>query len=257
MNDTKSVALVVREEVRDAWLRGWGPWLMVGVAFALSGVAVGVAYTSQINLLDAREGVAILVRLAIGLGLLFVLFGAADSISGERDRATLESLLLTPVEHSSLVLGKAIAAMAWWLVTFLVATPYVLAVGTGPGGALDALAVVATAGLAMAVFFGFGAVLISARARTNLVSLGLALLAVGVLAVPGLLPAAVTRGPIGQFILRADPVTSSLQLLNRVVVDQHSFASEVTWLASPVIAAVIVVAAVVVGVRTVEIEPGS
>lgn len=257
MTSAASVALVAREEVTDAWLRGIGPWLMAGVTIALSGVAVGIAYTSQINLLDAREGVAILVRVALGLGLLLVLYSGADAVSGARDRSTLESLLLTPVRHSSLVLGKAIAALVWWLVSFAVAAPYVMAVGSGPGGAIDALAVVATAGLALAVFFGFGAVLVSVRARTTLASIGTCIVAVGLLAVPALLPTTVTRGPIGTAVLRVDPVTSTLQLLNRVVVDQHAFSTEASWLVSPVVAALVVVGVAIVGVRAIELEPGS
>lgn len=255
MSTATAIALVTREEVADAWFRGLGPWLMVGIALALSGVAVGVAYTAQINLLDAREGVAILVRLALGLGLSLALFSGADAISGGRDRATLESLLLTPVRHTSLVLGKAIAALVWWLVSFAVAAPYVIAVGSGPGGVADAMTVVATAGLALAVFFAFGAVLVSVRARTTVASLASCVVVVGVLAAPALLPATFTRGPIGSVVLRIDPITSCLQLINRVIVDQHAFSAEASWLIGPVVAALAVVVVATTVVRSIQLEP--
>lgn len=238
---TKPIWIVAKEELGDVWSRGWGWWMMVAIGAALSGTALGLAYTTQINLLDAREGLAILVRISLGVGVLLTAFAAADSISGERDRATLESLLLTPTPHRQLVWAKLLMAGAWWVASFVVSAPYLLALGSGLGGA-DALIAGGVVGLAFAVIFSATAGTVSVWARTNLESFGLVLLGAGILAIPGLLPGAMTRQGIGSVVLRVDPITAGQQFINRVVIDQQPLSAEWVWLISPIVGAVVAVA---------------
>lgn len=48
------------------------------------------------------------LQVAVAVGALLALLVAADAVSGERERGTLESLLLTPVARGELVLGKLV-----------------------------------------------------------------------------------------------------------------------------------------------------
>ena len=47
-----------------------------------------------------------MLQVAVAVGSLLTLVVAADGVSGERERGTLESLLLTPVSRRGLLLGK-------------------------------------------------------------------------------------------------------------------------------------------------------
>ncbi|NND14441.1 MAG: hypothetical protein HKO10_10785, partial [Acidimicrobiia bacterium] len=84
-----ATTIVAGEEISGTWFRGWGPWFAAVVAVAFSGIAIALGYSSQLNLLDAREGLAVVVRMSIGVGTLLVVLSMADSISGMRDRSTL------------------------------------------------------------------------------------------------------------------------------------------------------------------------
>lgn len=252
----KPLWIIAKEELGDVWSRGWGWWVMVAVGVALSGTALGLAYTTQINLLDAREGLAILVRISLGVGVLLTAFTAADSISGERDRATLESLLLTPTLHRHLVWAKLLMAGAWWVAAFVVSAPYLLAMGLGLGGA-DALIAGGAVGIAFAVMFSATAGTISVWARTNLESFGLVLLGAGVLAIPGFLPGAMTRDGIGAAVIRIDPITAGQQFINRVVIDQQPISAEWVWLISPIVGAIVAVAVASRYARRIALEPRS
>ncbi len=251
----RSMIAVGREELVDSWIRGPGLWLLLGIAGALSAVTIGLAYTAQINLLDAREGLAILVRISLGLGVLLAAFSAADSISGERDRSTLEALLLTPTPHRSLALGKFGTALVWWMAAFLVSVPYLWAMGTGLGGSA-ALAVAGIGGLFTAMIAVGGAGIGSLYARSNLHAFGIVVMAGAVLAVPGLLPAAMMRGAIGTALLRADPISAVLHLVNVVVVDQQPLVDVASWLISPVVSAVAVAGLAAWSARRIALEPG-
>jgi ABC-2 type transport system permease protein len=56
---------------------------------------------------------------------------SADAVSGERERGTLESLLLTPVSRRAIVVGKLVAALSLWLGAIVVSVPYVWVLGRG------------------------------------------------------------------------------------------------------------------------------
>ena len=104
-----------RQELRDLWLGGRGLLLL----FALQ----PAAERDHLPWRDQRG--AQLPRAArdgqphpAGRGRrrrLLALLAAADAISGERERGTLESLLLTPVVAAGLVAGKLLAALSLWL----------------------------------------------------------------------------------------------------------------------------------------------
>ena len=56
----------------------------------------------ELNFLEQRESLSLLLQVAIGVGSLLALLAAADAFSGERERGTLESLLLTPASRLQL-----------------------------------------------------------------------------------------------------------------------------------------------------------
>ena len=91
-------------------------WLL---AFAFSVLLSAITYlgaTNQaLNFLERREAVNLTLQVAVGVGALLALLAAADAISGERERGTLESLLLTPVDARRSSPGKLLAALSLWL----------------------------------------------------------------------------------------------------------------------------------------------
>ena len=95
------MVIVVRQELRDLWLGGRG--LLLGLAFSvlLSAMTYLAATNEELNFLEQREAVNLTLQVAVGVGALLALLGAADAISGDRERGTLESLLLTPMPRAS------------------------------------------------------------------------------------------------------------------------------------------------------------
>ena len=106
--------VVTAQELRDLWLGGRGLVLTFAFSLLLSVVAYLVATNRGLNFLEHRETVNLLLQVAIAVGALLALLTAADTISGERERGTLESLLLTPVSRLELTLGKLLGALSLW-----------------------------------------------------------------------------------------------------------------------------------------------
>jgi ABC-2 type transport system permease protein len=108
------MAVVARQELRDLWLGGRGLLLAFAFSVLLSAITYLAATNEALNFLERREAVNLALQVAVGVGGLLALLGAADAISGERERGTLECLLLTPAPRAALVAGKLVAALSLW-----------------------------------------------------------------------------------------------------------------------------------------------
>lgn len=250
-------AVVAERELADLWLAGRGPALLLGFGTLVS-VTFYLAATNQaLNFLEQREGVSLTLQLAVAVGGLLVLLGAADAVSGERERGTLESLLLTPVPRRSLVLGKGLSALSLWVAAFAVAVPFVAFLADGVG--IVAVAVLAGFGVGslLALFLAGYGLLVSSLSGTNRGSLAVSVFGLLAIYAPTQLPGAAQRGWAGELLLRVDPITAGLHYLGAVVVDARPPGQDIGWLAGPVVAAVLAPALAITLAGRLGLRPGS
>ena len=231
--------VVAGQELRDLWLGTRGLALVLGFSVVLSVLTVLVAGNADLNLLDARETVGLCVQVTLGLGTLAVLIISADSISGERERGTLEHLLLTPVRRRDLVAGKLVAALSVWAAVLCVSLPYILVLARGPGIAGDAMLLLLVVGTLVAVAFASLGLTVSSLSRTNRSSLIIALLALLALAIPSQLPASAIKGALGDILVLANPAVAGFKLVGKVIVDQSTWSSQWNLFIAPAAASVI------------------
>jgi ABC-2 type transport system permease protein len=216
-----------------------------------------VSVNQQLNFLEQRESVALTLQVAVALGGLLSLLGAADAISGERERGTLEGLLLTPVPRRSLVVGKAVGALSLWFGAYVVSLPYLWFLGHDVGVAGSAAATGLLVGSLLAVsLVGLG-LLLSFFAGSNKVSLAVGLFVLLALFAPTQMPSSAQHGWFGTALLHIDPVTSGLTLLGRIVIDGHSLADELGWLVGPLLAAAATMTAVLALAPRLSLRPGA
>jgi ABC-2 type transport system permease protein len=232
------MAVVARQELRDLWIGGRGLLLAFAFSVLLSAITYLAATNQALNFLERREAVNLTLQVAVGVGALLALLAAADAISGERERGTLESLLLTPVAREGLVGGKLLAALSLWLGALLVTVPYVWFLGHDVGAAGEAIGTGALAGTLLAVGLTAFGIVVSALADSNRVSLSVCLFTLLALFAPTQLPAGAQHGWAGEALLRINPVTAAEHYVGAVVVDQHGWSRDLSWLVSPLIAAV-------------------
>ena len=252
------MVVVVGQELRDLWLGGRGLVLSFAFSLLLSVISYLVATNRALNFLEQRESVNLALQVAIAVGALLALLTAADAVSGERERGTLESLLVTPVSRLEIALGKLLAALSLWAAAFVITVPYVWFLARGVGLVGNAVVVGLVVGTLLAIFltsFGF---LISVFAASNRVSLSLSLLVLLALFVPTQLPSSAQRGWAGDLLLRLNPITAGEHYVGKIVTNGHAWTQDVSWLASPLIAAVLfVTAALVAGARFTGLRGGA
>jgi ABC-2 type transport system permease protein len=249
--------VVAEEELRALWLGGRALLLVFGFSLLLSLIAYLAATTTDLNFLERRESVSLTLQVAIGVGSLLALLIAADAVSGERERGTLESVLVTPASRLDLAAGKFVAALSLWLAAYVIAIPYLWFLGRGIGATDEALVSGLVVGTLLAVFLGSLGLLISVFANSNRVSLALGLFLLLVLFAPTQLPTAAEKGWFGEFLLRANPVTAGERYVGRIVVEGRGWTDELSWLLSPLLGAVVfAVAAALVSARYLRLRGG-
>ncbi|MEA2269306.1 MAG: type transport system permease protein [Solirubrobacteraceae bacterium] len=239
--------IVARQELRDLWLAGRGLPLALAFSVLLSAIAYLGATNEGLNFLERRETVNLVAQVAVAMGAMLTVLVAADAISGERERGTLESLLLTPVSRRGLVAGKLLAALSLWLAALVVALPYLWFLARGVGALGDAVGAALIAGTLVAVALAALGLVVSTLAGSNRLSLSVSLFVLLALYAPTQLPPGAKAGWAGDLLLRVNPVTAAEHYIGTVVIDQRGWTQDAAWLLSPAVAAVaLTVAALVV-----------
>ena len=167
--------VVARQECADLWRSGRGPLLLFLFSVLLSVVTYLTSTNQALNFLEQREAVNLVVQLAVAVGVLVTMVVSADAISGERERGTLESLLLTPVSRRAIMAGKLVAALSLWFAAFLVSLPYIWILARGVGIMALALVLGLLVGTTVAAGLGSIGLLISVVSNSNKTSLAASL----------------------------------------------------------------------------------
>ncbi|MGH3339516.1 MAG: ABC transporter permease [Propionibacteriaceae bacterium] len=231
--------VVAEQECRDLWASGRGLILLFLFSVLVSAVAYLTSTNLALNFLEQRESVNLVLQFAVAVGVLATLVVSADGISGERERGTLETLLVTPVSRRSIIIGKLIAALTLWFATFLISIPYLWVLGRDVGILGPALALGFGVGTLLAVGLGSIGLLISAASNSNKTSVGASIFLLLILFAPTQLPSGLPQGWFFEALLRANPVASGLAYISSLLVEGHSWTQDLSYLITPLLTAII------------------
>ncbi len=227
---------VAAQELRDVWLSARGPIILLVFSLLLSLLTYLAATNKELNIIDQKDTVNLVMQITLGIGVAVSLLFSADTVSGERERETLESLLLTPVPRRQIALGKLLAAASIWPVMLVVAIPYVWVLKGGAGLFADAVLSGFVVGSLLTAAFGSLGLIVSIFSNSNRLSLAASFFAFVVLLAPTQLP---LSGWFGDLIVRVNPVTAGSSFLDNVIAKGHGWGQESDLLFAPVLAAII------------------
>lgn len=249
--------VVAEQESRDLWTSGRGLILLFLFSVLLSGVTYLTSTNQALNFLEQRESVNLVLQLAVAVGVLVTLVVSADGISGERERGTLESLLVTPVSRRSIIAGKLVAALTMWFATFVITIPYLWVLARDVGILGEALALGFLVGTLVAVGLGSVGLLISGLCNSNKTSIAASIFLLLILFAPTQLPSGLPQGGFFDVLLRANPIASALAYISSMLVEGQAWTEDLSLLITPLLTAIIAGGALVLaGPRLVKLTPG-
>jgi uncharacterized repeat protein (TIGR01451 family) len=232
--------LVFTSELHELWMGGKAPVLLLIFSVLLGIMTWVMASNSELSLIPPQEMVYETTKAAIAVGLFISLIIGADSISGERERATLEGLLLTPTSRRQLVVGKFLAGVSPWPVAMLIAIPYMKVLSQGDEVFQHALPWGALLGTILAPAFTALGMLTSFWSNSNKTSLFSALGLYILFLIPTQLPGRATTGAMGMLLNQVNPIQSTFVFLSRILVNNRTVGERAYYLTSPIVFAILV-----------------
>ena len=228
--------LVFKREFSDLWIGGRALILLILFTVVMSLTSFLRELESSVSLIPPKEMVFLSLEATLAFGLFISLIIGSDTISGERERDTLEALLLTPTSRLQIIVGKFLAALSPWPAALLLSIPYLAYMAQGHMAILGkALLWVTVAGTMLAAgFTGFG-MLVSSWANSNKTSAFISLLIYILLLIPTQWPWQAQVGSVGDFLQAANPMEATHHFLEKMLVNNQTIARWWNHLISDVI----------------------
>ena len=232
--------IVFTKELHELWIGGRALTLLLIYSVLLGIQTYVLASNSELSLIPPNEMVYETLKGAIAVGIFISLIIGADMISGERERATLEGVLLTPTNRRQIILGKFLAAASPWPAALAIAIPYMTVLGQGDAVLRPAIRWGALIGTVLAPAFTALGMVVSYWCNTNKTSLFVSLGVYLLMLLPAQLPGRAQTGAAGSFLQQANPMASHAHYLSKVLVNNRTFEEFWGWLVAPAVFAVIV-----------------
>jgi ABC-type transport system involved in multi-copper enzyme maturation permease subunit len=212
-------------------------WLLAYSA-VLSGFALLLISNQELGLLDNAQVVYMMVGTVTAAGAVIAAILGSDAYAGERERGTLVPLLTAPVSTTALLMGKATGLLTAWGVMYVLALPYLWAVGAGGQNLSQAIVYMALFGTCVVLGFGYLAMAVSARTGSVMTSLLSSLIILLFLASPLLIGPGLRNSAVGRALDAINPFSGALNTYDAVIIDSEPFTSQllrlllvIVWLA--------------------------
>ncbi|HKJ00531.1 MAG TPA: ABC transporter permease subunit [bacterium] len=225
------ILLIARKESRELLGSGRGLAWLLALSAVLSVLGLLFVSNTELSLLDNAQVVTMELGTITALGALLAVVLGSDAIAGERERATLIPLLLSPARRTDIVLGKMGNQLVGWLVMYLIGLPYLWAVGSSGQNLAQACAYLALFGTPLVLGFGFLAQGLSSRAAAVRSALVPSLLALILLGGPVMLGPSFRQSAIGSWLDRVNPFAAAINSFDSVVIDSQSLSAQLARLA--------------------------
>ena len=232
--------LIFVRELADLWIGGKALNLILIYSVILGIMVYVFSFNSELSLIPPKEAVYEMLKNAMAVSLFIALVIGADTISGERERATLESVLLTPTSRRQIVVGKFLAAFSAWPAAYLIAIPFMNVLSQGDEVLVPAIIWGAITGTALVMGYTGLGMLVSFWSGQNKVSYFVSLGIYMLFLVPAQLPGRAQTGAAGQFLQWVNPLAATNHFLSKHLVNYRTLAEFWTWLISPVVFSVLI-----------------
>jgi ABC-2 type transport system permease protein len=236
--------LVFRQELDDLWVGGKALNLLILYGILMSITAFLLATNSELSLTPPRLMIVVMIHSAITFGLFIGLVIASESVSGERERATLEPLLLAPAGRRHIIFGKYLAALSPWPIAYAYCVPYVIVLSQGDLAVWPALVWGALLGTLVTIAFTGLGLLASMWSNSSRTSLFIGLLIYILALLPANLPGEFSTSTAGAIIGAIDPLEAVRQFMTQGFVEVQTVDQLWPLLYAPIIVTALIVAGV-------------
>jgi ABC-type transport system involved in multi-copper enzyme maturation permease subunit len=212
---------LVKKELTEDLVATRGAIFLVIAAAVLSAFSVLLIGNRELSLLDNAQAVYMMSGIIIALASLVAVIRGSDGFAGERERDTLEPLMLTPVTGANLAQAKMIGILSSWIILFGISIPYLWAVGSTGQNLWSAIQYLFMTGTLMILIFGGGALALSSKTKSfkSALSIGLTILLLA--GTPVVFGPSLRQSAPGRVMDLVNPFANALNTLDSVIIDSQ------------------------------------
>ena len=175
----------------------------------------------ELSLLDNAHAIYMMIGIVLVLSSLIIIIQGSDSIAGERDRETLEVLLLSPIGSKGLILAKLGKIMISWLFLYVLAIPYLWAVGSTGQNLWPAIYILFITGTLLTLILSGISLIISAEMSTLKGALFISMVIFLLLVSPTVLGSSLRQTMVGRVFDFINPFMDALNSIDSVIIDSE------------------------------------
>jgi ABC-type transport system involved in multi-copper enzyme maturation permease subunit len=222
---------LVKKEIYEDLAAARGSILFLIASVVLSAFSILLVGNTELSLLDNAQAVYMMCGIIVMLGSLIAVIRGSDGFAGERERDTLEPLMLTPATTQNLAYAKLVGILFTWLILFCISTPYLWAVGSTGQNLWSTNPYLFMTGTLLVLIFASASLALSSKTRSfkSALSMGLTLLLLA--GTPFVLGASLRQGAVGRFMDLVNPIAGALNTLDSTIIDSQGFVFQVGRLA--------------------------
>jgi ABC-2 type transport system permease protein len=222
--------LIQRECVEEIFSLRGAVFYLVGCG-VLSVFSLLLVSNTELSLLENAQAIYMMAGIVIALAVLIAVIRGSDGFAGERERGTLETMLITPIDSESVAIAKLAGIILSWLTVFLLSIPYLWAVGSTGQNLWPAFRYLFLTGTLLVLIFGGFTLALSARMKTlkGVLSVGLILFLLS--GSPIVMGPSLRQSAVGRFMDVINPFGAALNMLESVVVDSQGLLFQILPLA--------------------------
>jgi len=209
--------IILSTELTDLWVGGKALYLILAYSVLLGIQTFVLATNFELSLFTPPEMIFETLKSVIQVSMLIGLIIGADSISGERERATLEGILLAPASRRQIVLGKFLAALSTWPAALMIATPFMFLLSQGNVVFGPAVLWGALVGILLIPAFTALGMIVSIRCNSNKTSFFVSLGIFVIFVLIGQVLGSTKIGLFGQFLQLLNPVPAAFDFISKML----------------------------------------
>jgi ABC-2 type transport system permease protein len=214
---------LIRKEIKENIVSRKGLLIFFVVSLLFSALAFSFVSVKELSLLAQVEVNMTFLKMMLGVSILVSSVLGASLISGEKERGTLESLLLTPLTKIQITIAKLMVILAFWLVLTLISLPYLFALSSGTTLFPTIVMYLYVIGTPLVLSFGGLSLIFSSWVSSTKNALLFSIILFFISALPMFLSTTMKKSGFAYYINQLSPASSSILALKDILVNKLSF----------------------------------
>ncbi len=216
-----------------------GMLFFLAMSVVLSAFSLMLVTNTELSLLDNAQALYMMSGIVLVLMMLISALYGSDAIAGEQERRTLSVLLVTPLNLQMIVRAKLCFVLLLYVLIYLVALPYFIAVGSSGQNLFEGLIYLFFLGMMLSMIFSALGIYVSLTTSSYKAAQTIMLVVVLFSASPLLLSASLRQSALGKTIDFINPFADAINTLDAVIIDSETFSQQMLRLSTIAVIAIL------------------